>query len=296
VGKGGTESEKWWRLFNKLHPGFREANPEVFIPGPFWEDRVANNTYNKVFSEAMKRAELIRQRRTQSLASEIQDLLNRQRDIERQEIHQVVVDILHSRTQDSISNESLSTVDRMELESDSLPLAASNSFLFAAGMPTPDFETPNSSSASSSPPVDDSLPLSSEPGPGYRSSSCEPPLDANFSGFLSQTIPPSWQLAQDNLGMRMHRVYASPIAQASDMPEIHYCASTALTTTSSSETMSGMLSAANEFDIEQPCGKVCRCRFHSAECGKGAGDGNEWCTSFSGWFPWSAFQEPLFLH
>jgi hypothetical protein len=43
----------------------------------------------------MKRAELIRHRRTQSLASEIQRLLNRQIDIERQEIHQVVVDILH---------------------------------------------------------------------------------------------------------------------------------------------------------------------------------------------------------
>jgi hypothetical protein len=64
VDRGGTESEKWWRLFDKLNPGFREANPEVFIPGPFWEDRVAHNTYNKIFSEAMKKAERIQQRRT----------------------------------------------------------------------------------------------------------------------------------------------------------------------------------------------------------------------------------------
>jgi hypothetical protein len=139
----------------------------------------------------MKRAELIRHRRTQSLASEIQRLLNRQIDIERQEIHQVVVDILHSRTRDSISNESLSTVDRMELESDSLPLASSNSFLFAAGVPTLGFETPNSESASSSPPIDDSLPLSSEPGQGYTTSSREPPLDGHFSRLLDQTVPPS---------------------------------------------------------------------------------------------------------
>jgi hypothetical protein len=118
IDRGGTEAEKWWRLFDKLNPGIREANPKAFIPGPFWEDRVAHNTYNKIFSEAMKRAEEIRERRTQSLASDIQALLNRQRDIERQEIRQVVIDILHPGTGNTNSSESPSSVETMEPESD----------------------------------------------------------------------------------------------------------------------------------------------------------------------------------
>ncbi|KAF4609617.1 hypothetical protein G7Y89_g15838 [Cudoniella acicularis] len=210
--------------------------------------------YNKVFSEAMKKAERIQQRSTQSLASEIHDFLNRQRDVERQEIRQVVVDILHSRTRDSISNESLSTAKRMELESDSLPSPASNSSLFA-GMPTPHLQKPNSESTSSSTPVDDSLSASSENGPGHTSSSSEPPLDGHFSSLPSQTIPPSWQFTHDNLGISTLPAYTSPTPQASDMLGINYCASTALTTTSSSENMSGTLSVANEFGIEQPFGK-----------------------------------------
>jgi len=117
--KDGTEAEKWWRLFDKLNPGIREANPEAFIPGPFWENRVAHNTYNKIFSEAMKRAEEIRERRTQSLASDIQALLNRQTDVERQEIRQVVIDILHPGTGNTNSSESPSSVETMEPESDS---------------------------------------------------------------------------------------------------------------------------------------------------------------------------------
>lgn len=30
---GGSKSDKWWRLFHNLHPGFREAYPNTFIPG-----------------------------------------------------------------------------------------------------------------------------------------------------------------------------------------------------------------------------------------------------------------------
>jgi hypothetical protein len=209
IDRGGTEAEKWWRLFDKLNPGIREANPEAFIPGPFWEDRVAHNTYNKIFSEAMKRAEEIRERRTQSLASDIQALLNRQRDVERQEIRQVVIDILHPGTGNTNSSESPSSVETMEPESDNF----------------------------------------------------------HYSGGRKST------------------------PQASDMLGVQFGADLAMTTTSPSETMSGTFSAANDCEVEQPLGKVCRCRFHSIECDRGVGDGNEWCACCSGWFPWSAFAD-----
>lgn len=287
VGKGGTESEKWWRLFDELHPGFREINPEVFIPGPFWEDRVAHNTYNKVFSEAMKRVERIRQRSTQILTSEIGDLLNRHRDAERQEIRQVVVDILHSRTRDSVSNESSSTVESMALE------YASNGSLFTS-FPTHSQKL-SSESASSSTPVESSLPASPRTGPGHTSAFAEQAPNDHFSSLPNQTIPSPWQLTYENLGMSTYPTYVSTTPLMSDMLGIHPRGSIALTA-SSSETLSGTVPTANDFDIEKNFGKVCRCRFHSAECDKGVRDGNEGCTCCSGWFPWSAFAEPFLSH
>jgi hypothetical protein len=284
IDRGGTEAEKWWRLFDKLNPGLREANPEAFIPGPFWEDRVAHNTYNKIFSEAMKRAEEIRERRTQSLASDIQALLNRQRGVERQEIRQVVIDILHPGTGNTNSSESPSSVETMEPESDS--------FHYSGGRRSTPPVQPDTQPMSSSTLSNRRLPVVLHPnGPDPTSSSTVSSLHGTLSDALETRASSLWEMSQDDPGMGTQSTYNSLTPQASDMLGIQFGADLAMTTTSSSEAMSGTFSAANDCEVEQPFGKVCRCRFHSIECDCGVRDGNEWCACCSGWFPWSAFAD-----
>jgi hypothetical protein len=286
IDRGGTEAEKWWRLFDKLNSGIREANPEAFIPGPFWENRVAHNTYNKIFSEAMKRAEEIRERRTQSLASDIQALLNRQRDVERQEIRQVVIDILHPGTGNTNSSESPSSVETMEPESDS--------FHYSGGRrSTPPVQQPDTQPMTSSTLSNRHLPVVLHPnGPDPTSSSILLSLHGTLPDVLETHASSSWGMSQDDdLGMGTQPTYNSLTPQASNMLGVQFGADLAMTTASSSETMSGTFSAASDYEVEQPFGKVCRCRFHSIECDRGVRDGNEWCACCSGWFPWSAFAD-----
>ncbi|KAE9368336.1 hypothetical protein N431DRAFT_512375 [Stipitochalara longipes BDJ] len=289
IDRGGTESEKWWRLFDKLNPGFREANPEAFIPGPFWEDRVAHNTYNKVFSEAMKQAERIRDMRTQSLASDIQNLLNRQRDVERQEVRQVILEILHSRTQNATVNESPDITERTESESNGFHPTDGGTF-------TPQYQQPNTESESSSRLRNRHLQVASESSvSGLTNSFNKPPVHGVLSDDHELTTPSLWEHPHGEFGMGTQSTYDNLTPQLSDMLGGQFGADLATTTTSSSETMSGTLSSANDLDIDQPFGKVCRCRFHSAECDLGVGNGNEWCACCSGWFPWSAFAEPFIM-
>ena len=288
IDRGGTEAEKWWKLFDKLNPDFRKTNPEVFVPGPSWGDRVAHNTYNKVFSEAMKRAERIREMRTQNLASDIQNLLHRQRDAERQEIGQAVLDILHSGTRTaSLSDWPDTTAARSE----------PGSFHHAGG-PTSTSESRQGNLESMSPSALNNmhLPLASEtntPGPSHFFGG------PSLHGILSDSHEPptssQWELSQDELCMGTQLTDENVIPQLPGTLGAQFEVELATTTTSSSETMSGTLSNANGLDIEQPFGKLCRCRFHSAECDLGVGAGNEWCACCSGWFPWSAFAEPLIM-
>jgi hypothetical protein len=288
--RGGTEPEKWWRLFDKLNPGFREANPGKFIPGPFYEDRVAHNMYNKIFSEAMKRAERIQQRRAQDVASDIQSLLNRHRDGEMQELRQIVLDVLHSRAPDTSSSEPSSTTDTTTLETDDFHTESDR-------ISTSQLQQSATKPASSLMCLTSHLPGTSETGgPGHASSSNEPLLHGHLCN--SSNPPPSsiWNLAQDSFGMVIQPTHNIVTPELSDMLGGQSGTDTAMATTSSSETMSGTFSAKNnEFDISQPFGEVCRCRFHSAECDHDVRDGNEWCACCSGWFPWSAFAEPFIV-
>ena len=290
IDRGGTESEKWWRLFDKLNPGLQEANPEKFIPGPFWEDRVAHNTYNKIFSEAMKRAERIQQRRAQDLASDIQNLLDRHRNGEMQELRQVVLDVLHSRTPDTSSSESLSTTETMTHENGNSH--TENGRISASQLQQSSIE-PLSSLTS----LNNHLSATSETcGPGHASSSNEPLLHRHLWDSSNLPPPSIWHLAQDSFEIDTQPTHNIVTPELSDMLGGQSGTNMAMTTTSSSETMSGTVSRENnESGLSQPFGKVCRCRFHSAECDQGVRDANEWCACCSGWFPWSAFAEPFIV-
>ena len=289
IDRGGTEPEKWWRLFDKLNPGFREANPGKFIPGPFYEDRVAHNTYNKIFSEAMKRAEGIQQRRAQNLALNIQDLLNRHQDGETQEIRQVVLDVLHSQNPDTSSGESLSVTETMESETGNFHNASGR---ISTSLLQPVSTEPTSSSTSSN----SRLPVVSQiDAPGHANSSIEPSLHGNLWDGSNPPAASLWQLTHNDLGMDAQHTHNSITPESSEMLR-GYRADTVMATMSSSETASGNFPAANNnLDLQQPFGKVCRCRFHNAECDHSVRDGNEWCTCCSGWFPWSAFAEPFII-
>ncbi|KAN0094081.1 Velvet factor domain containing protein [Hyaloscypha variabilis] len=293
IDRGGTESEKWWRLFDKLNPGFRRDNPEAFIPGPFWEDRVAHNTYNKIFSEAMKRAERIREMRTQNLASDIQNLLNRQRDVERQEIRQVVLDVLHSRSHNatSDSDESPDITQRMESES-------GISHRRAGSLSTPEFQQPNTDSVSLSPLDDRPLQNASENNllslPSSSTGSSRPSLHGIPSDVHEPVMSSLWELPQEQSSMGTQSSYDDLSPQLPDILGGQFGVDLTMTTTSSSDTTLGTSSNTNDLVIKQPVGKVCRCRLHRAECDLGAGKGNEWCACCTGWFPWSAFAE-LFI-
>jgi len=294
IDRGGTESEKWWRLFDKLNPGFRKDNPEAFIPGPFWEDRVAHNTYNKIFSEAMKRAERIREMRTQNLASDIQNLLNRQRDVERQEIRQVILDVLHPRSHNAISDsdESPDITQRMESESGS-------SHRRAGSTSTPEFQQSNTESVSLSPLDDRSLQNASESNllslPSSSAGSTGPSLHGIPSDVHEPAISSLGELPQEQPSIVTQSAYDDLAPQLADMLGGQFGVDLTMTTTSSSDTTLGTSSNTNDLVIEQPFGKVCRCRFHSAECDLGVGKGNEWCACCTGWFPWSAFAEPFIM-
>jgi Velvet factor/Fungal Zn(2)-Cys(6) binuclear cluster domain len=284
IDRGGTEAEKWWRLFDKLNPGFRVANPDAFIPGPFWENRVAHNTYNKIFSEAMTRAEQIRERRTQSLASAIQDLLNRERDVERQEVRQVVLDILHSGTRNATSSESPVSAETMEPESDNLLYSGDRTSTVV--MQESATQITNSSTLSNRP-----LPAESPVNDLAISSRESLPQEIISDVPNPATSGTSWELTPNDLDMDIQSVHSILMPQIPGTLGVRFGADLAVTVTSSSETMSRTCSAANGLDIEQPFGKVCRCRFHSGECDRGVRDGHEWCACCSGWFPWSAFAD-----
>lgn len=285
IERGGTESEKWWRLFDKLNPGFRDANPEKFIPGPFFEDRVAHNTYNKIFSEVMKRTELIQQRRAQSLASDIQNLLNRHQRGERQEIRQVVLDVLHSRESDTISSEQLSISERMRSESNSFHNESdtmSTSILQQPGSLTPSNVT--NTSILSGPHFND---------PGNANSFNVPSLPERPSDVPDPNASSSWQRPQMNTSIVANSSNSSCAPDTSDMLGVQYGADQALNTMASSPTTLGTLSAVNNSGFGLSSGKVCRCRLHNAECDQMVGSGYEFCTCCSGWFSWSAFAEPF---
>jgi hypothetical protein len=209
IEKGGTEAEKWWRLFDKLHPGFRDAHPEVFIPGPFFEDRLTQNTYNKVFSEAMKSVERIQQRNAQDLASAINDLLNTQRDHERQEIRQVIVRILHARAGDRDSNGLFGDSERTMLESDSQDAPSNTS----SAMLYPGVHQGGHALSTSPTPRNDSLPsVSNINGASHMDSSLMPALetDIHFADISNQIV------------MSAHPPFIGSAGQTADMIRIQH--------------------------------------------------------------------------
>jgi len=283
IEKGGTEAEKWWRLFDKLHPGFRDGRPEVFIPGPFFEDRVAQNTYNKVFSEAMQSVERVQQRNTQSLASAINGLLNTQRDHERQEIRQIVVEILRANTGDTDSNGLLGESKRTGLESDYFSQDTLNTI-----SPTryPRVHQRGYALATSSAPRSDCIPSASNINRASRiDSSLRPALNAerNFANqiIVSAQSPfiDSTHQNSDVVGIQhdLHNIITTPPPETpSDTPTVR---------------PSNGLDAQQLFPMT-----VCRCREHSANCDSCKQDGAEFCMGCSGWFCWSAYAEPFLLH
>lgn len=277
IDRGGTESEKWWRLFDKLNPGFRDTNPEKFIPGPFYEDRVAHNTYNKIFSEAMKRTERIQQRRAQSLASDIQSLLNRHQNGERQEIRQVVLDVLHSRESVTISSEQLSISERTRSESNSFHNESDTMF-------TPILQQPESLTSSNL----TNNNIMSGPhfnAPGNANSFTVPSFPERLSDVPDSDSSSSWQRPQMNTSIVAQSSNSSGALDTSHMLGVQYGVDPALNTIASSETTLGTLNSG--FGL--PNGKLCRCRLHNTECDRMVGSGYEFCTCCSGWFSWSAF-------
>ncbi len=234
IDRGGTESEKWWRLFDKLNPGFRDANPDKFIPGPFYQDRVAHNTYNKIFSEAMKRTERIQQRRAQSLASDIQSLLNRHQHGERQEIRQVVLDVLHSRESNTISSEQSSISERTRSESNSFHNESgtmSTSILQQPGSLNPLSVTHNS--ILSWPHIN---------APGNANSFNMPSLPERLSDVPDSDASSSWQPPQMNTSI-VAQSSNSDAPDSSHMLGVQCGVDPALNTMASSETTRGTLNS-----------------------------------------------------
>jgi hypothetical protein len=285
IDRGGTESEKWWRLFDKLNPGFRDANPEKFIPGPFYEDRVAHNTYNKILFEAMKRTERIQQIRAQSLALDIQSLVNRHQHGERQEIRQVVLDVLHSREPKTISSENLSISERMRSESNSFHNESDT--MSTPILQQPEFLTPSNFTNNS---------MLSGPhfnAPGNTNSFNVPLFPERLSNIPDSDASSSWQHPHMNTGIVVQPSNGCYAPDISDMLGVQYSADLAQNTIASSETTPGTLSAVHNPGFGLSPGKVCRCRLHNAECDQMVASGYEFCTCCSGWFSWSAFAEPF---
>ena len=301
--KGGTESEKWWRLFDKLHPGFRERNPDTFIPGPLWEDRVAHNAYNKVLSVAMKEAECIRQRGTQALISQFQDLLNRQQNLERQELRHVVSSLLYSNILNMTVIDSRTPAPAIERQPATVQTVVHNGERCnGIEMITHLLEQPDVDSTHSSMPEKLSVPFSFNTASAISSSN-GPPLDNYLPTLQNHNVTSSRQLIEDSLGTGTYPSSASPVTSTLALPGFQISPpNIAMSTTASSETMSGTdhfhestSSSSNDHGAQQPFGKVCRCRFHSLECADSCAEPrNEWCLCCSGWFPWSAMADPFF--
>jgi hypothetical protein len=298
VDKGGTESEKWWRLFDKLHPGFREKNPNTFIPGPLWEDRVAHNAYNKILSEAMKEAERIRRRGTQALTYQIQDLLERQQSSERQELRQMVSHLISSSNQNTTAFKPLTP----EPEAESQAQSARNNTHNGDRMITPLLQQSNGSSTNL--PTPRLFPaLSPFETPSLLFSSNGPSLDSYLPALNHHSSFPYFM--EDSFGTGTNQALISPVPAPLETLESQMNPPmTTMSTGPPSETIYTKnhfarqnFSHGDNLVHQEPFGKVCRCRFHSLECTKSSKEhGKEWCVGCSGWFPWSVMAEPFFHH
>lgn len=303
--KGGTESEKWWRLFDKLHPGFRETNPNTFIPGPLWEDRVAQNAYNKVLSEAMKAAERIRQKGTQALISQFEDLLNRQQSLERQELRQMVSNLMYSNIRNMTVVDPSTPAPEMERQPDTAQNTAHNGERCNSdGMTTPLLRQSHVDPTHLSISERLSVPSSfNRPSPLFSLN--QPSLDSYLLALQNHNVASSSDLIEDSFDTCTYPAYIDPITSSLDVPGVQtHSSNTALSTAASSETMSGndhftgrTSPCSNDHGHQQLFGKVCRCRFHSLECSEScAKSKSEWCVGCSGWFSWSTMAEPFFQH
>lgn len=301
VDKGGTESEKWWRLFDKLHPGFREENPNTFIPGPLWEDRIAHNAYNKILSEAMKEAERIRQRGAQALASQLQDLLDRQLSVERQELRQMVSDLISSKNRNMNTIDPLTSEPEIERQPQSVQYDTHN------GMMTP-LQQQSDAGASTHPPTPSQFTAPfSFPPPVPPFSSNGPSLD-NYRPSLNDHTSSRYP-TEDSFSTGTHPTSINPsptptplqtLVSQMNLPPL---TAPAISTQAPSETMyesshlTGLSSNLPHDNANMPFGKACRCRSHSKECTRSSMDqGTEWCVGCSGWFVWSKMAEPFFWH
>jgi hypothetical protein len=292
VGKGGTESEKWWRLFDQLHPGFRESHPDTFIPGPLWEDRIARNAYNKILSRAMQEAEAIRRRNHQVLASQIHDLLNQQQDTERQEMRQMISSLISSSTR------TVSTLSPLTPEPDTerqpqgmLSQTHHDVGIIAQQDNSSSILTSEINQVSSNTTSNTYIALS----PSRESSS--------NSHLTTLAESSSYSRAEGDFAADMYQVptnSTSALLTSSQLPfQTNFPTFTA-PSAASSETLNwqSYITEPSLSDLQQePFGKVCRCRSHSSECTNSSTvERNEWCVGCSGWFPWSAMAEPFFLH